>query len=285
MSVDAALPSRRLPFSGPSPTAGLAYTIVAVALVVSILGPWLTTQDPNLFSADLSVPPSAEHWLGTDDQGQDVYSRLITGTRLSLLYGSGAALVAATLGAIAALLAMALGRIAETILFAIIDLIRALPGILFALACIVAFEPGVGPVILALGVSFAPNFALMTRATYLQQMARPYTAAAKVLGASRIRIAIVHVLPNIAGALITQFAIILPRCIVSESVLSFLGLGVSPETPTWGRMIAGSTPYLEEAPHAALAPIIALSLVTFALAIVGNTVRGRLDPSRRSMTL
>lgn len=285
MSVDALLPPRRLPFSGLSPATILAYAIVALALVVSILGHWLTTQDPNLFSADLNEPPSASHWLGTDDQGQDVYSRLILGTRLSLLYGSGAALVALGLGAVAALIAMALGRVAETVLFAIIDLIRALPGILFALACIVAFEPGVGPVIFALGVSFAPNFALMTRATYLQQMARPYTAAARVLGASRLRVAVIHVLPNIAGALITQFAIILPRCIVSESVLSFLGLGVSPETPTWGRMIASATPYLEEAPHAALAPIIALSLVTFALAIVGNTVRRRLDPSRRSMTL
>ncbi len=166
---------------------------------------------------------------------------------------------------------MALGKVAEIALFALIDLIRALPGILFALACIVAFEPGVGAVILALGVSFAPNFAL--------DDARHLPAAdgaalyGRRQGAGRgpdCASPLVHVLPNIAGALITQFAIILPRCIVSESVLSFLGLGVSPETPTWGRMIASATPYIEEAPHAALAPIIALSLVTFALAIVGN---------------
>lgn len=285
MSVDAVLPSRRLAFSGHGPVTMLALGLVVVTLFVSVFGPWLTTQDPNLFSADLNMPPSADHWLGTDDQGQDVYSRLIVGTRLSLLYGAGAALVALGFGAVAALIAMALGKVAETAMFAIIDLVRALPGILFALACIVAFEPGVGPVILALGVSFAPNFALMTRATYLQQMARPYTAAAKVLGASRTRIALVHILPNIAGALITQFAIILPRCIVSESVLSFLGLGVSPETPTWGRMIASATPYLEEAPHAAIAPIISLSLLTFALAVVGSIVRQRFDPSRRNMSL
>jgi ABC-type dipeptide/oligopeptide/nickel transport system permease subunit len=263
----------------------LAYIIVTVALVVAVAGPWLITQDPLMFSADINMPPGNGHILGTDDAGQDVYSRLVIGTGLSLFYGASAALVALVIGSVIALLAMALGRPTEIALFAFIDLIRALPGILFALACIVAFEPGVGSVVLALGVSFAPHFALITRATYLQQMAQPYTAAAKVLGAGRMRIALVHVLPNIAGALITQFAMILPRCIVSESVLSFLGLGVSPETPTWGRMIASATSYIEEAPHAALAPIIALSLVTFALAIVGNSIRKRFNVSRKSVTL
>ncbi|HEY4200190.1 MAG TPA: ABC transporter permease [Devosiaceae bacterium] len=285
MSVEASPRTFRPSFSGLSPLTVLAYVIVAAALVVAVAGPWLVTQDPLMFSADINMPPGNGHFLGTDDAGQDVYSRLVIGTGLSLFYGAGAALVALVIGAIVALLAMALGRPTEIALFAGIDLIRALPGILFSLACIVAFEPGVLSVVLALGVSFAPNFALITRSTYLQQMAQPYTSAAKVLGAGRMRIALVHVLPNIAGALVTQFAIILPRCIVSESVLSFLGLGVSPETPTWGRMIASATPYIEEAPHAALAPIIALSLVTFALAIVGNSIRQRFNVSRRNVTL
>lgn len=285
MSVDAQIASRRLPFSGLSLVTILALAIAAIALFVAVAGPLLTNQDPNAFSADMNVGPGPDHWLGTDDQGQDVLTRLIYGTRLSLLFGTGAAMVALLLGAVSALVAMALGKVAEIAVFGLIDLIRALPGILFALVCIVALEPGVGPVILALGISFAPNFALMTRATFRQQMAQPYTAAAKVLGARPLRVALVHVLPNIGGALITQFAIVLPRCIVSELVLSFLGLGVSPETPTWGRMIASSTPYLEQAPHAALAPIIALSLVTFAFAIIGNELRRRFDPSRRSVTL
>lgn len=285
MSVEASPSTFRPSFSGLSLVTMLAYLIVAVALVVAVAGHWLITQDPLMFSADINMPPGNGHLLGTDDAGQDVYSRLVVGTGLSLFYGASAALVALGIGSVVALLAMALGRPAEFVLFSFIDLIRALPGILFALACIVAFEPGVGSVVLALGVSFSPNFALITRATYLQQMTQPYTSAAKVLGAGRLRIALVHVLPNIAGALITQFAMILPRCIVSESVLSFLGLGVSPETPTWGRMIASATSYIEEAPHAALAPIIALSLVTFAFAIVGNSIRERFNVSRKSVTL
>lgn len=277
MSVDAIPRPISQRMLGLRPLSLCAWIIAGVALGIAIAGPFIATHDPMMFSAAMNEPPGGGHLLGTDDAGRDVYSRLVVGTGLSLFYGACAALVALCAGAFAALLAMAIGRPAEIVLFGIVDLIRALPGILFALAFIIAFEPGPFSVILALGVSFAPNFAMITHATYQQQMAQPYTQAAKVLGAGRLRIAAVHVLPNIAGALITQFAIILPRCIVSESVLSFLGLGVSSELPSWGRMIASSTPYIEEAPHAALAPIIALSVVTFALAVIGNDQRQRLS--------
>jgi len=280
MSVDAIRTSVRQNLPGLHPVTLLARVIVAVTLAVAVAGPWLATHDPMTFSADMNAGPGNGHLLGTDDAGRDVYSRLVVGTGLSLFYGAAAAFVALLIGGGAALVAMAIGRPAEAAVFGLVDLIRALPGILFALAFIIAFEPGPFSVILALGVSFSPNFALITCATYQQQMAQPYTQAAKVLGAGRLRVALAHVLPNIGGALITQFAIILPRCIVSESVLSFLGLGVSSELPSWGRMIASATPYLEEAPHAALAPILALSVVTFALAIVGNSQRQRLSRSR-----
>lgn len=267
------------------PLTWLGIGIIGIALVVAILGPVLMTHDPYQFSMRMNEGPGPDHWLGTDDQGHDIFSRMIAGTRLSLFFGASAAVIALGIGGLAALVALALGRVAETVVFAGIDLIRALPGILFALAFVAAFEPGAASVMAALGISFAPNFALITRATYQQQMARPYTAAAFVLGASQLRTALVHVLPNIAGALITQFAIILPRCIVLESVLSFLGLGVSPETPTWGRMIASATRYTENAPHAILAPILVLSLVTFAMGLVGDALRQRFDPVRRRIAL
>lgn len=263
------------------PVTTLAWAIFVITMIIAVAGPWLATHDPMMFSADMNEPPGDGHLLGTDDGGRDVFSRLMVGTGLSLIYGASAALVALVLGAATALLAMPFGKPVEYALFAVVDLVRALPGILFALAFIVAFEPGAFSVVLALGVSFAPNFAIITRATYQQQMAQAYTQAAKVLGARPARIAIMHVLPNIGGALITQFAIILPRCIVSESVLSFLGLGASSEQPSWGRMIAAATSYMEEAPHALLAPILALSVVTFALAIIGNAQRQRLTPAQR----
>jgi ABC-type dipeptide/oligopeptide/nickel transport system permease subunit len=263
------------------PVTLLAWAIFVITMIIAVAGPWLATHDPQMFSAAMNEPPGNGHLLGTDDGGRDVFSRLMVGTGLSLFYGASAALVALALGAATALIAMPLGKPVEHGLFAVVDLVRALPGILFALAFIVAFEPGPFSVVLALGVSFAPNFAIITRATYQQQMAQSYTQAAKVLGAGPGRIAIMHVLPNIGGALITQFAIILPRCIVSESVLSFLGLGASSEQPSWGRMIATATPFMEEAPHALLAPILALSAVTFALAIIGNAQRQRLTPAQK----
>lgn len=281
---------RRRPFPlrvfagwGWLPLTGVALT--ALFLAVALAGEALMTHDPMGYSYYLNERPSAEHWLGTDDTGQDIYSRLILGTRLSLGVGAAAALVALALGAGLALVAMALGRWAEFVVFALVDLIRALPGVLFALALIVALEPGVSSVVIALGVGFCPYFAHITKATYDQEMARPYTQAARVLGASPLRVALRHVAPNIAGALLTQFTIILPRCIVSEAVLSFLGLGVSPEVPTWGRMISSAVPYVEEAPHTVLVPIVALSLLTFALAMIGDELRRRFDPGRRRIAV
>jgi len=266
----------RLPF-----LTRIGVVIVGSLVGVALFGPLFTPHDPYQFSVNMNVAPDARHWLGTDDQGHDVLSRLIAGARLSLMFGAGAALIALGIGAVLSLVALSLGRIWESTVFSMFDLIRALPDILFALAFVAAFEPGALSVMVALGVSFSPMFAMITRATWRQQMARPYVAAAKVLGASRLRVTTVHVLPNILGALVTQFAIILPRCIVLESVMSFLGLGVSPETPTWGRMIANATRYTEAAPHAVLAPILALSVATFGMAIVGNALRRRFDPDRR----
>lgn len=276
----AALRRNRIP-----PLTAVGVAIVALLIGVALLGPLLTPHDPYQFSIRMDESPSADHWLGTDDQGHDVLSRLIAGTRLSLMFGAGAALIALGIGAALSLVALSFGRIAEIGVFSFFDLIRALPGILFALAFVAAFEPGATSVMLALGVSFSPMFAMITRATWRQQMARPYVAAAQVLGASRIRVTVVHVLPNIIGALVTQFAIILPRCIVLESVMSFLGLGVSPETPTWGRMIANATQNTEAAPHAVLAPILALSVATFGMALVGDAMRRGFDPDRRRIAV
>ena len=269
----------RLPYLRLGTWLGVA--IMGAALAIACVGPWISIHDPNDFSSTVNAAPSDIHWLGTDDLGQDVFARLIVGTRLSLVVGTVAALVALLAGTLAALIGMASGRMGNLLIFGIVDLIRALPGVLFALALVVAIEPGTTSVVLALGLAFAPDFARITRASYLQEAARPYVAAAFVFGASPVRIALVHILPNITGALVTQFAIILPRCIVLEAVLSFLGLGVSPEYATWGRMIASASSYTEEAPHVLLAPIVALSVVTFAFAMIGDELRRRFDPARR----
>lgn len=273
-----------LPHAGGGATLRLRFgvAVVVLALAVAVFAPWLYTHDPYAQDyAAMAASPSAAHWLGTDELGQDVFSRILLGCRLSLMIGLSAAVVALLAGGALGLAAIALGGIVDYVVFAVIDLIRAMPGVLFALAMVVALEPGTTSVVLALGIAFAPVFARIVKATYQREVAMAYVAAARTFGAGRLRTAFRHILPNVAGALITQFAIVAPRCIVSESVLSFLGLGVSPETPTWGRMIATGAMALEEAPHAVLAPVVALSLLTLGLSLVGDSLRLAADPLRR----
>lgn len=259
---------------------GLA--IVGVAMVAALGADLLATHDPyaqNIFRRN--APPSADHWFGLDVLGRDIYSRLLAGTRLSLSIAVAATLLAFTLGAGLGLFAVTIGGVAEWLVFGAIDLVRAMPGLLLALTLMVALGVGTSSVILALGISFSPFFAYVARATWRREMAAGYVAAARVLGASEWRILGRHVLPNIGGALITQAAIVLPRAITLESVLSFFGLGVSPDMPTWGRLIAAATRYVEAAPHAVAIPVAALALVTVGLSLLGDRLRLRYDPMRR----
>lgn len=269
--------------SGGLTAVRIAGALTAIIVLTALFAPWIATHDPfsqDLFS--LNAPPSAEHLLGTDHIGRDVFSRLIVGARLTLMVGLGGTLVAFVLGGALGLLAMALGRWAEIAVFAVVDLVRAVPGILLALLIIVAVGEGMGPVTLALGVSFAPFFAYVARATFKREVAQDYVRAAPLFGGGRLHILRLHIVPNVVGSLITQAAIILPRCIVTESVLSFLGLGSSPDAPTWGRMISGATRYLEVSPHAILAPVGALVVLTVSLLVLGDALRERLDPLRNT---
>jgi len=257
--------------------AAILVAIVAVALAAPYIAPF-DPLDQDLLA--LNQPPGPEHWLGTDHIGRDVFSRLVMGARTTLLVGLGGAFAAFVFGAGFGLVALSLGRVSEAILFGAIDLVRAMPGVLLALLLIVALGEGVGPVTIALGISFAPFFAYVARAIYHREVAKDYVTAARLFGGDPLHVLRVHLAPNLMGGLVTQAAILLPRCIVTESVLSFLGLGSSPDAPTWGRMVAEGSRYIELAPHAILAPVLAIILLTLSLSFFGDTVRRTLDPLR-----
>lgn len=255
-------------------------TVLAIVLVAAF-APFAATHDP--FAQELlrlNARPDAAHLLGTDHIGRDVYSRLVTGARQTLAVGAGGALVAFLAGGALGLAGLASGRWGEAAVFAFIDIVRAVPGILLALLVIVAVGEGTGPVTLALGVSFAPFFAYVARAAYKREDAQDYVRVAALFGGGRLHVLRLHIVPNVLGSLITQAAIILPRCIVTESVLSFLGLGSSPDAPTWGRMISDASRYIEVAPHAILAPVAALVTLTVSLLVLGDALRERFDPLR-----
>ena len=274
-------------FPGPVPRrrwpAGLvlADAVVTLAILAGLAAPWLTATSP--LDQDLLAinrGPSVDFPLGTDHLGRDVFARLLHGARATLAISAAGTAIAFAIGAGLGLLALAFGRWPAMVLFSAIDLVRALPGTLLALLLIVGLGSGPGPLVLALGISFTPLVAYVTRATYLREAARDYVQAATSFSGGRLHILGRHILPNIAGPLVTQAAIILPRCIVTESVLSFLGIGSSPDAPTWGRMIADASRLVERAPHAILAPLVALVLLTLSLSVIGNHLRRRLDPVR-----
>lgn len=268
-------------FRAPAIGALIGGAIVLTIVLAALFGPLIATHDPldqDLLS--LNKGPSAAHLLGTDHLGRDVFSRLVMGARVTLMVGIGGTLVAFVFGAVLGLGALALGRIPEMIVFGAIDVVRAMPGILLALLLIVAIGAGTGPVLLALGLSYAPHFAYVARAAYKREAAQDYVRAAGLFGGGRLHVLSLHVLPNVMGGLITLAAIILPRCIVTESVLSFLGLGSSPDAPTWGRMVSDASRYLEIAPHAILVPVLALIALTVSLLLVGDALRTFLDPLR-----
>ncbi len=255
--------------------------VLGLLALVALLAPFLAPFDP--LDQDLmriNEPPTWEHLLGMDSLGRDILSRLITGARLSLSISLQATGLALLFGVGLAGVACALGPIPGGLYFAVVDLIRSMPGILLCMVLLVALGAGTGSVIIALGITFTPLFAYMTQGIYRREAAADYVRIAKSYGAGMTRILRVHLLPNVAGAFITQSSIIFARVIVTESVLSFLGLGVHPETPTWGRMVAAAVAYIEEAPHAAIAPAAALIVTTISLVTLGGWLRIRLDPVR-----
>lgn len=260
-----------------------SFAFVGLVLLLAVVGPWIAPYDPLAQDLTaLNALPSRAHWLGADHIGRDVLARLAAGARLTLLTGVGGACVAFMLGGAVALIVLALGDPLRTIVYGAFDLLRAMPGILVAILLVSVLSPGPGAVMLALGLTFAPTVAEVVRASFARESASDYVAAAQVFGLSRLAVTWRHILPNITGTVLTLAAIILPRCIVTESVLSFLGLGGSPAAPSWGRMIADAAEFAEDAPHAVLAPVLALSLFTLTLSLIGARIREVTDPLQRA---
>lgn len=256
--------------------------VFALALLaLALLGPWLAPFDPldqNLLA--LNHRPGAVHWLGTDHLGRDVLSRLLAGAGTTLAVAASGTVLALLIGGIAGLALGGLGRGAEWLGFAAIDTLRGLPPLMLGLVALAAMGPGLSPLVLALALSYAPMFAHVARTARRREESADYVPAAVVSGAGPWRVLGRHILPNAAGPLVTLAAITLPRCVVTESVLSFLGLGAAPDAPTWGRMAADAARLAEAAPHALLVPVVAIAIATAACAALGDVARRRVDPRR-----
>jgi len=260
--------------------------VIGVYLITALLANVLAPYDPLDMSAGLRLAtPDAAHWLGTDEFGRDVLSRVIYGARIAFTVGVLSASAAAILGSTIGVLGGYFGGLLDRAVTMLIDLIFAFPTLLLAIA-VAAFltggeVPPAVPVIIALCVVQSPHFARVVRAATLAIKAQPYVEAAHVLGASHHRIIRIHIVPNILAPLIVQFSLSFSYAILAESSLSFLGVGHPPPAPSWGAMLTGAYGYVERAPWAAFFPGMAITLLILGFNILGDGLRDFFDPTRR----
>ena len=271
----------------------VASTVILAILVFAVVaGPWIWRVPINEidFAAKLT-PPSAAHPFGTDDLGQDVLARLIYGGRISLAVGLAAMLVAVFVGVLVGSLAgMSSGRIDAALMW-LTDLFLSLPQLPLLLLVIYLFRDGLksmlGPeggvfilIVLVIGGLRWMPVARLVRAQFLSLREKEFVEAARALGASRMRLVVMHILPNAMGPVIVAGTIDVAAAIIAESTLSFLGLGFPPDIPTWGRVLFDAKDYLDIAPYWALFPGLAIFLAVLSINFIGDGLRDALDPRR-----
>ena len=261
---------------------GFALTLLLV--IVALFAPWMAPYDPvaqNLPARLLA--PTASHWMGTDELGRDILSRIIFGTRVSMLVGVsvvfGAGIIGLAIGAVAGYFGGSFDHLINIIL---INAFLSFPGILLAIAFAAFLGPGLKNVILALVVTGWAGYARLARAQMLQAKEMEFILAARSLGASHARILVRHLLPNTLQPILVQATIAMAGAILAESTLSFLGVGVVAPTPSWGAMLNDARNHLFDAPHLVIFPALAMMTAVLAFNLLGDALRDWLDPRMRS---
>ena len=252
--------------------------LVVVGTVPSVFAPYDPLRQD--LSARLSYP-AAGHWLGTDQYGRDVLSRLIWGGRVSLAVGVVAVVIGSAGGVVVGLVAGYAGGAVDLVASRVIDAFLTVPAILLALALIAAVGTGLVNVMVAVGVSIAPNFARLVRGAVLVVRDKEYVEAARALGGGMAAIVVRHVLPNVRSLVIVYATMSLPGAILAEASLSFLGVGVNPPTPSWGSMVSDGGAYLNSAPWLASAPALTVMMTVIAVNLLGDALRDAVDPALR----
>ncbi len=260
----------------------IAGCIVMVAIACAVGAEVIAPHDPLAHDPqNRFVPPGASFIMGTDNFGRDVFSRVVYGARASLGVGVLSVAIAALLGtALGTASAFAGGRV-DLVGQRLTDTLTAFPAIVTALVLVAAFGPSVRMVMIAVVVAFTPQVTRLARARCLEVKEQAYVEAARSVGASGVRIMLRHILPNTAGSVLVLATGYVGQALVLEAALSYLGFGVPPPEPSWGRMIfEGARLYLETAPWLTLFPGLALSLVALSFALLGEALRDTLDPVR-----
>ena len=260
----------------------LGVAIVLSFIVLALGAPWIAPLDPIATSwGAIRKAPSAAHWFGTDEIGRDVLSRVIWGTRASLLAGVVSVSISLMLGVPIGLAAGFMGGAVDTVISRITDAFLACPFLILAIALAAFLGPSLSNAMIAIGVSATPIFVRLTRAQVINVKVEDYIEAARAVGNPPWRIALRHVLPNITAPLIVQATLAIAAAVIAEASLSFLGLGQQPPAPSWGSMLNTAKNYVDNAPWIAIWPGLSIFLLVLAFNLVGDGLRDALDPRQR----
>jgi peptide/nickel transport system permease protein len=252
--------------------------IVIVFVVMGIFAPMISPYDPYEIDITNTLSrPSAKHWLGTDYSGRDILSRIIYGSRISLLISTLSVLAGTAIGVPCGMVS-ALIRKADNIIMRVMDAMLCFPGIITALAIITILGSGIGNLIIAIAIYQVPQFARLAYGLTLTIKEKDFVMAAVSTGARQHRIIAKHVLPNALAPIIIQMSLLIPGAILTTAGLSFIGLGVNPPTAEWGSMLQESIKWFRLAPHTMVFPGISLMLVVFGFNTLGDGIRVFLDP-------
>lgn len=290
-SIEAELAAARLPFFKAfgkwirnQPLGAASAVVVIFTIIVALFAPQISPYDPIASNyGAIHEAPSAEYWLGTDQFGRDLLSRIIWGARTALFIGFTSAFLGATLGLVLGVASAYFSGWYDLLFQRVMDVFLAFPLIIMALAVVAIFGTGPENVIIAITIPFIPRCARVVRSTALTIREIPYVDAARALGYGHLRIILRHMAPNCMAPYLIMLTTFLGQAILLEASLSYLGLGVQEPIPAWGLMLqGGAEEYAESAPWIAIFPGLAITLAVFAFNLFGDSVRDTLDPKLRS---
>ena len=268
----------RFGFLTATPIIAIASFCLLAIVLMAIFAPWLAPHDPLLLApAQRLKPSSAQFLLGTDAYGRDLLSRVIYGARISLLIGLGCAVLAIGVGLLIGLVS-GFFKLVDAVMMRIMDGLMAIPAILLAIAVVSLSGASIGTVMVAITIPEIPRVARLVRSVVLSAREEPYVEAAISLGTSLPKIMFRHLMPNTIAPLIVQGTFVCASAILTEAILSFLGAGISPETPTWGNIMAEGRQYFQIKPSLIFWPGLLLSIAILSVNLIGDAARDALDP-------
>lgn len=256
--------------------------LILAMIMIALLAPWIAVQDPNTMSlADRYQSPSWLHPFGLDQDGGDVFSKVVYGARVSLLVALTVVSISTFIGLVVGSLAGYMGGWVDQILMRFIDMLYAFPGFLLALSLVAVLGPSLPNLIFAMCITGWTGYARLVRGEVLHLRTKEYVQGAEAIGASPIRIISLHIWPNLVGPLVVQATFGMAGTIITESGLSFLGLGAPPSIPTWGALLNVGRRILLEAPHVSIFPGLAILTLVLGFNLFGDGLRDLLDPKKQ----